>query len=326
MLSSASVSAELDVRAYRAADFDGLYALIGQAMTRSGLVDHLGSPMLDAERDVLVLEASDGVGFNGVRDVRVTGRGDEAEPIFESWGALHVDAPKGAFDALLQAAIARAGAIVRERGATTGILQTRCAIEDEATRAALEANGLCSVRELWTIVRPSLEGVLEPRFPPHIEVRQYRVGLDELAWVTAFNDAFADHFGGWMGMPLAVWERYVRSPVFKPRISLVAWDGEQIAGFGHFRIDDELNALRQRRRGVMRYVGVRPAWRRQGLARALTRAGLLALREAGMDSVGSGVDGTNTTGAQLLYLEEGFEVAGRELLYRVQVPADRALG
>jgi mycothiol synthase len=324
MQSSATDRSTLKVRAYRAADFDSLYELLsagGRSMTRSGLADHLGSPMLDAERDVFVTEQSaGGSGLAGVRDVRITGRGDEASPIFESWGALRPDVrQEGAFDALLQAAIARAGAIVLARGATSGTLQTRCDISDSSSRAALEANGLRSVRELWTIVRPSLDRVQQPGFPEHIDIRHYRVGQDERAWVAAFNDAFADHFGGWMGMPLGVWERYVRSPTFKPHISLVAWDGDQIAGFGHFRIDDELNALRRRRQGVMRYIGVRPAWRRQGLARALTRAGLLALREAGMDSVSSGVDGANVTGAHLLYLHEGFEVAGRELLYRMAI-------
>ena len=313
-----------EVRAYRAADFDALYALIvgpdGRLMTRRGLMEHLNSPTLNAATDVFVLGRSDGAGLAGVRDVRLTGRGDESEPIFESWGVLSDDAPPGAFDELLRAAVTRASAIIRQRGASRGMLQTRCDTRDTATRQALEANGLRSVRELWTIVRPTLDGVVEPRFPAEIQVRPYRFG-EESAWVAAFNDAFADHFGGWMGMSLAVWTRYIASPTFKTDISLVAWDGtiEQIAGFGHFRIDDELNALRGRHQGMMRYIGVRPAWRRRGLARALTRAGLLALRDHGMESCVSGVDGTNATGAHTLYLEEGFEIYERELLYRISL-------
>ena len=70
----------------------------------------------------------------------------------------------------------------------------------------------------------------------------------------------------------------------------------------------------------MRYIGVRPAWRLLGLARALTRSGLRALREHNMEACVSGV-GTNTTGAHLLYLDEGFQISGRELLYRLSVPA-----
>ena len=309
----------MQVRLYQAADFDALYALIGRAMTRGGLTEHLDSPMLDAEKDVLVLDRSDGAGLAGARDVRVTGRGDEAEPIFESWGVVADDAPPGAFTALLQAAIARASAIVRQRGARTGVLQTRCDVLNVSTREALEANGLRSVRELWTIVRPTLDGLAEPQFPADSQVRAYRPG-DAAGWVAAFNDAFADHFGGWMGMSLAHWAHETSSRTFKPKISLVAWDHDEIAGFGHFRINDELNALRGRREGMMRYIGVRPAWRRRGLARALTRAGLLALREQGMESCVSGVDGTNTTGAHMLYLEEGFEVRERELLYRISLP------
>src|SRR5205823_5644074 len=256
----------------------------------------------------------------GVRDVRLTGRGDEAEPIFESWGVTSSDAPPDTFDALLRSAIARAGEIVRARGASSGVLQTRCDIHDTSTQVALESNGLRPVRELWTIVRPTLDGVAEPSFAPHIQVRPYRPG-DEAVWVTAFNDAFADHFGGWMGMSLPLWTRQVSSPSFNPDVSLVAWDANEIAGFGHFRIDEELNALRGRRVGVMRYIGVRAAWRRLGLARALTRSGLRALREHNMEACVSGVDGTNTTGAHMLYLDEGFQISGRELLYRLSVPA-----
>src|SRR5439155_13610225 len=128
------------------------------------------------------------------RGVRDTGGGDEPEPIFESWGVIASDAPPDAFDALLQAAIARAEAIVRERSATNGVLQTRCDTRDTFMQTQLESNGLRSVRELWTIVRPTLDGVPEPRFPFQIQVRPYRLG-DEPAWVAAFNDAFADHFG-----------------------------------------------------------------------------------------------------------------------------------
>jgi ribosomal protein S18 acetylase RimI-like enzyme len=72
---------------------------------------------------------------------------------------------------------------------------------------------------------------------------------------------------------------------------------------------------------MMRYIGVRPPWRRLGLARALTRAGLHALRARGMDACVSGVDGTNTTGAHALYLDEGFEIRRRELLYRTELNA-----
>jgi mycothiol synthase len=317
-----NATTDLRIRTYQPTDFDALHALLcssGRLTTRGGLHEQLESPTIHPATDVFVLEAADGSLLQGVREVRLTGRGDELEPIFESSGTLSDEAPPGAFDALLDAARMRAAELVRERTATRGLLQTRCDTRDQVTQAALESNGLGSVRELWTIRRSTLDDVPEPRVAPGIELRAYRFG-DEAAWVDAFNEAFADHFGGWMGMSIPVWQAYIASPVFKPAISLVAWDGDRIAGFGHFRIDDELNALRGRQEGMMRYIGVRPPWRRIGLARALTRAGLLALRSHGMQACVSGVDGTNTTGAHQLYLDEGFEVASREYLYRVTVP------
>ncbi len=103
-------------------------------------------------------------------------------------------------------------------------------------------------------------------------------------------------------------------------MSLVAWDGAAIAGFCHCRIDAEMNLLLKRRRGAIRYVGVRPRWRRIGLGVALTLAGLLALRDAGMESVVLGVDAENVTGAQHLYANLGFVVTGQQTMYRKSIP------
>jgi len=99
----------------------------------------------------------------------------------------------------------------------------------------------------------------------------------------------------------------------------VAWDGSEIAGFGHFVIHDERNALTGRKRSLMRYIGVRPQWRGLGLGVALTRAGLLASRDKGMEACVSGVDSENVTGAHRIYEREGFVTTGRHLMYRLEI-------
>ena len=191
------------------------------------------------------------------------------------------------------------------------------AVEEAAEEALIE---LAYARDLVTMLRPSLDDVAAPRFPEGVVVRRYRSG-DEDAWVEAFNAAFAGHWGGFMGMSAARWAHERTEAAFDPEISLIAWDGDRIAGFCHCCINRELNELRGRRVGMIRYVGVAPAWRRQGLGAALTLAGLHALRDAGMASVALGVDAENVTGARRLYERYGFEVVGEQVMYRAAVVA-----
>lgn len=314
------------VSAYHPEDFPELYALIEAAsgprrrLTRAGLGELLDHPGYEPGRDLFVARDAAGPELVGVRDVRVTARGDEQVPILESWGLTHPTAGDGDVSgALLRTALARATAIVTERGHERGIFQTRCGVDDVASQGTFELHRLRQARVLLSIARPHLRDLTPPRARDGVVLRPYRVGLDDAAWVTAFNDAFADHWGGFMGMSLALWTRYVRRPAFKPEFSLVAWGGPEIAGFGHFRVDDELNAMAGRNEGVMRYIGVRPRWRGRGLGVALTRAGLVLLRDAGIEAVLSGVDSDNPTGARQIYEREGFVTTGQQHLYRVEL-------
>ena len=111
-----------------------------------------------------------------------------------------------------------------------------------------------------------------------------------------------------MQMSPAFWRRYLARPAFRPELSLVAWAGEEIAGLCHCRLDGAV--------GTIRYVGVRPAWRRRGLGEALTRQGMATLAAAGAERVTLGVDATNTTGAQTLYQRLGFETTREHVMYR----------
>jgi mycothiol synthase len=317
------------VRGYREEDFDALAALINSqsedpAITRFGLRSLLSMPGYQPEADLCVAPAPGGNQLLGARDVRVTGRGDEATLILESWGAVHRGTAAGIVGVLLRATIARSARLLTERGRGRGVLQARCGADDLITRAAFEAGGLVYARDLVSMLRRSLGDIAEPCFPPGVVLRTYRVGADDDAWVHAFNEAFADHWGGFMGMSPALWAHYVGEPVFKPEISLVASTGSKLIGFCHCRIDDELNALTGRQLGVIRYVGVVPGWRRRGLGAALTLAGLRALRDAGTESAALGVDAENVTGAHRLYQRYGFEIVDRQVLYRVGVVGEVA--
>ena len=314
------------IRAYREADFSALHELIrlaggSRTMTPGALREFLDYPWFRLDTDLFVVPAEGADGLAGARDVRVWARGDEAIPILESWGVARPEAgvPTVAGD-LMQAALRRARQIVKERGATRGIFQGRCDTNDETAMRLFESCGLRQARVLLTILRPHLEDLAPAQFPEHIAVRPYRMG-DEDRWVSAFNEAFADHWGGFMGMSLPLWTKSVHRPWFKPEMSLVAWDGSEIAGFGHFVINDEQNALTGQKRSLMRYIGVPPRWRGMGLGVALTRTGLIASKAKGMDACISGVDSENVTGAHHIYEREGFVTIKRHFMYRSEIEA-----
>lgn len=290
-------------------------------MTPGALREFLDYPWFRLDTDLFVVPAQGAEGLFGARDVRVWARGDEAVPILESWGVAHPQAGTLPLARdLMQAALRRAGQMVGERGATRGTFQARCDTDDEAAMRLFESCGLRQARVLLTILRPNLEDLAPAQFPERIVVRPYRMG-DEARWVSVFNEAFADHWGGFMGMSLPMWTKYVHRPWFKPEISLVAWDGAEIAGFGHFVINDEQNALTGRKRSLMRYIGVRPRWRGMGLGVALTRAGLIASKAKGMEACLSGVDSENVTGAHHIYEREGFVTIKRHFMYRSEIEA-----
>ncbi|HEY3107444.1 MAG TPA: GNAT family N-acetyltransferase [Chloroflexota bacterium] len=297
---------DIEIRPYRPPDLEALAALT-PGRSAAALAEHLDDPGLDPGRDVR-LALLDGRILAG-RDVRVMARGDEARLILESTGptaaaAWATEAPRALFAWMLE----RSEAILVERGRQAGLLQARAGPDDAPARALFARFGLSEARRLWSMEHRA-PGSVGPSAPPDgVSVRPYAPGQHDEAWRSAFNEAFADHWGGWMQMSRLFWRRYLARPAFRPELSLVAWAGDEIAGFCHCRLDGAV--------GTIRYVGVRPGWRRQGLGEALTRQGLTTLAAAGAERVTLGVDATNTTGAQTLYQRLGFETTGEQVMYR----------
>lgn len=145
-----------------------------------------------------------------------------------------------------------------------------------------------------------------PRFPPGLEVRAYRAGDADLLRA-ALNEAFAGdplfrratqaHFHAF----------YLDARGFDPSLWLLAWDLAELAGF--------MLALPEhtgdRSLGWVESLGVRPQWRRRGLATALLQAGFRALHARGIRRVGLGVDAENETGALRLYERIGMHAVRR---------------
>jgi len=128
---------------------------------------------------------------------------------------------------------------------------------------------------------------------------------DHLLW-EAHHDAFKDHWGHVL-RPYTYWLDHVRGfSEFDPALWLVAWDGDEIAGYSLNRRKTEI--------GWVSTLGVRRPWRRRGLGYSLLMRSFRALYQAGLTRVGLTVDSENPTGATRLYERAGMSVANQYIV------------
>ena len=131
----------------------------------------------------------------------------------------------------------------------------------------------------------------------------------------AESEAFLDHWGS------HVWgDDLFRSTFAKSELDtslwVVAWEGDQVAGVVENWIWPEENRKLGLHRGWLERISVRRPWRRRGLARAITAASIVRLREAGLDDAMLGVDSENPNGALGLYTGLGFAIYRRSSAYQ----------
>jgi mycothiol synthase len=140
----------------------------------------------------------------------------------------------------------------------------------------------------------------EPALPERIELRPY--GDDDAdRLLDALNEVFApDPF--FVQLSQAQFrETFLNDPRMDPSLWVLAWGGEDLAGFAlgfagwHGKADV----------GEVQSVGVRAPWRRRGLGEALVRSTFRLLLARGLRSVTLGVDASNETGAVRLYKRLG---------------------
>ena len=99
------------------------------------------------------------------------------------------------------------------------------------------------------------------------------------------------------------WEESVArlsAPRQDPTLWQIAWAGQQVVG--------QVLPLIESGRALMYDISVRPAWRRQGLARALLTRALWDLRGRGMDVIRLNTVAEFRTRARDLYYSVGFRV------------------
>ena len=204
-------------------------------------------------------------------------------------------------EALLAAGAAHAG---------DGVVRVVVQGDDDVLRKAAEADGWKPVRYSFQMRIDLHDDPPEPRWPDGISARTLEPG-DERRIYEANNEAFADDWY-FRVQPFEEWssDAFGRES-FDPTLIWIAEEDGEVAGFSannwHFSGDPQF--------GWIGILGVRPKWRRRGLATALLNQSFRDFRRRGATRVGLGVDAQNETGAVQLYERAGMQVARRNTTY-----------
>jgi mycothiol synthase len=151
------------------------------------------------------------------------------------------------------------------------------------------------------------------RWPDGVDVRSFRPGVDEAAWLEVNNRAFAGHSeqGGWTLDMLRAREA---EEWFDPDGFLLAFDAEGLAGFCWTKVHPALRPHEPDALGEIYVIGADPARRGAGLGRALTAGGLASLAARGIRVGMLFVDAANEA-AVGLYTKLGFVIARVDRAY-----------
>jgi len=209
------------------------------------------------------------------------------------------------FDALVRAAVAEVSA----QGGGRVASWHRGA--DDGGPRAMEHAGLRAERVLLQLRSPlPVDG--GPDAGPPVDVRSFRPGRDEQAWLDVNRRAFAGHpeQGRWTLKDLEARER---EPWFDPGGFLIHEVDGRIAAFCWTKVHREPCV------GEIYVIGVDPDFQGRGLGRALTLAGLKHLAARGVPAAMLYVEATNAP-ALVMYRSLGFTEDHREVLYRGDVP------
>lgn len=187
---------------------------------------------------------------------------------------------------------------------------------DAIARQMHENEGYKAVRYQWRMQIDLTEAPPEPVWPEGVEVRPFLADHHSTSVYEAEQDAFFDHWGS-LPIPYESWShRKLSREDFDPKLWHIAWDGDEIAGFSQCRWRQGI--------GWVSALGVRRAWRKQGLGLALLLHSFGDFHRRGMMSIGLGVDTQNPTGATRLYKKAGMKVAAEYVLYEKELRPGRA--
>jgi ribosomal protein S18 acetylase RimI-like enzyme len=209
---------------------------------------------------------------------------------------------------------------IRSRG--VGKARSRGVQGSQWKKSLLEANDFVEAYRVYDLVRSGRGDVPVVRLPEGytLENRDMKGLTDDelLSAVDAFNESFLDHYNFVPERP----ERFlsIRDSAKDPWAAIVVKKGDEIAGVCLVEKSDSLNQEKEVSVGWVIVLGVRPAHRRQGLARAMLASAIEWLMDQGLESVFLSVQSVNEKALDL-YKSLGFEKDGEQVSY-VRSPQD----
>jgi mycothiol synthase len=216
---------------------------------------------------------------------------------------------RGAGTLLLAAVEARAREL--EPGLAPGkrvYLESAHLVGDPGAPALFSSREYQRVRTFFRMVRSLEQPEPQPLLPTGLEILAFDPDVHGPRLHAAFEEAFASEWGH-NPQPYQAWrEKVIGWSRFEASLVVVVWDGDEIAAFS-LNYDKRMGDW-----GWIGSVGVRPAWRRQGLGLALLQESFRRFADRGENTVALGVDSENPTGATRLY-----ERAGMTVLWRADV-------
>lgn len=291
------------------AEIDGDASFV---LTAAELANTWKNDGFNVEHDVFIVETWDG---------RVVGSeefyNESGHFKLKADGCVHPDfRGLGIGTSLLEKVTERANAEMElsEPGVRV-FLQTAIINEDAAGHTLLQAEGYSPIRYFWRMEIKLPEAPPAVTFPDNIELRPFVKDEHAVSVWQADNEAFRDHWGS-HDSTFEDWaHRKFGNPNFDPALWMVAWDGNQVAGFSQNRY----------RKGVgwIGPLGVRRPWRKKGLGLALLQYSFGEFYKRGMTTIGLGVDASNPTGATRLYQRAGMYVASEFVTYEKELRAGK---
>jgi mycothiol synthase len=191
-------------------------------------------------------------------------------------------------------------------------LQNAALASDPAAPALYAAHGYEPERHFWRMVI-DLERAPDPRLPAGIELRLLRDPDERRGLHETLEEAFEDH---WEHRPRSFeeWSRRVLDVEgYDPSLVWVALEGEELVA---------ANVCFWKRHGEWGWVGtlgVRPPWRRRGIAEALLETAFAEFFRRGEHRVALGVDAQSPTGATRLYEKAGMRVFWEAIVYEKEL-------
>ena len=222
---------------------------------------------------------------------------------------------RGAGTRLLAAAEERGLELTRETPPESPVtIETAHLVGDPRAPKLLTCRGYAHVRTFHRMVLDLTSGVVpEPVWPAGLELRPFGRERDGRRVHAAIEEAFTDEWGHEPRDYEAWSERMFEVEQFDPTLWLVVWDGDEVVA-ASLNYCGYLGDW-----GFVRQIGVRPAWRQQGLGLALLHESFRRFAGRGETTAALGVDSENPTGATRLYERAGMRILWRADVWRKQL-------